>query len=303
VAYQTAYLKAHYPVEFMASLLNISGTEIERINFLVNEARHLNIRVLPPDINQSFQDFTPDGSNIRFGLAAVKNVGANIVNVIITERAKGGPFSDLSNFLTRVQHRDLNKKSLESLVKAGAFDSFGTERGQLLANIEDLIKYNQATRKSSLSNQSSLFGSTSSFASLRLKPATVATKKDTLAWEKELLGLYLTDHPMNGHQDKINGVAKTIKFALNLPKNGERSLKFRLAGVVSAIQKIITKRGDPMLFVTLEDLNDNMELLVFNDLLKKSTDVWQENQAILVDGFLSWKNGDTKFICDEVRVL
>ncbi|MGC9603599.1 MAG: DNA polymerase III subunit alpha [Minisyncoccia bacterium] len=303
ISYETAYLKAHYPVEFMASLLNISGTEIERINFLVNEARHLNIRVLPPDINQSFQDFTPDGSNIRFGLAAVKNVGANIVNVIITERAKGGPFSDLSNFLTRVQHRDLNKKSLESLVKAGAFDSFGTERGQLLANIEDLIKYNQATRKSSLSNQSSLFGSTSSFASLRLKPAPVATKKDTLAWEKELLGLYLTDHPMNGHQDKINGVAKTIKFALNLPKNGERSLKFRLAGVVSAIQKIITKRGDPMLFVTLEDLNDNMELLVFNDLLKKSTDVWQENQAILVDGFLSWKNGDTKFICDEVRVL
>jgi len=303
ISYETAYLKAHYPVEFMASLLNISGTEIERINFLVNEARHLNIKVLPPDINQSFQDFTPDGPNIRFGLAAVKNVGANIVNIIITERAKGGPFSDLSNFLTRVQHRDLNKKSLESLVKAGAFDSLGAERGQLLANIEDLVRFNQATRKSSFTNQNSLFGSTSSFASLRLKPASPASKKDTLAWEKELLGLYLTDHPMNGHQEKINGVAKTIKFALSLPKNGERSLKFRLAGVVSAIQKIITKRGDPMLFVTLEDLNDNMELLVFNDLLKKTPDAWQENQAILVDGFLSWKNGDTKFICDEVRVL
>jgi DNA polymerase-3 subunit alpha len=108
---------------------------------------------------------------------------------------------------------------------------------------------------------------------------------------------------MRGHEEKVNGTAKTIKFALSLPKNGERSLKFRLAGVVSNIQKIITKRGDPMLFVTLEDLNDNMELLVFNDLLKKTPNIWQENQAILVDGFLSWKNGDTKFICDEVRAL
>ena len=303
ISYETAYLKAHYPVEFMASLLNISGTEIERINFLVNEAKHLNIKVLPPDINLSFQDFTVDTPNIRFGLLAVKNVGANIVNVIIEERGKGGPFTDLSNFLTRVQHRDLNKKSLESLIKAGAFDSFDLERGQLLGNIEEIIKFNQATRKSALTNQSSLFGASSSFGSLRLKPAPAADKKSKLAWEKELLGLYLTDHPMNGHAEIIKDKAKTIKFALSLPKNGERSLKFRLAGVVSAIQKIITKKGQPMLFVTLEDLNDNMELLVFNDLLSKTADAWQENQAVLVDGFLSWKNGDTKFICDEVRVL
>ncbi|MGC9610707.1 MAG: DNA polymerase III subunit alpha [Minisyncoccia bacterium] len=303
ISYETAYLKAHYPVEFMASLLNVSGTEIERINFLVNETKHLGIKVLPPDINLSFQDFTPDGPNIRFGLAAVKNVGANIVSVIIGERARGGPFSDLSNFLIRVQHRDLNKKSLESLIKAGAFDSFGTERNQLLGNIEDLVKFNQAARKSSVANQDSLFGSDASFASLRLKPFQSADKKVQLGWEKELLGLYLTDHPLNAHKETINTRAKTINFALNLPKNGERSLKFRLAGVVSGIQKIITKRGDPMLFVTLEDMNDNMELLVFNDLLKKQPDVWQENQAVLVDGFLSWKNGDTKFICDEVRVL
>ena len=302
ISYETAYLKAHYPVEFMASLLNVSGTEIERVNFLINEAKHLNIKVLPPDINLSFQDFTVDTPNIRFGLLAVKNVGSNIVNVIIEERGKGGPFTDLSNFLTRIQHRDLNKKSLESLIKAGAFDSFELERGQLLGNIEEIIKFNQATRKSVLTNQTSLFGSSSSFGSLRLKPAAAADKKSTLAWEKELLGLYLTDHPMNGYKE-INGIAKTINFALNLPKSGERSLKFRLAGVVSAIQKIITKKGQPMLFVTLEDLNDNMELLVFNDLLSKTADAWQENQAVLVDGFLSWKNGDTKFICDEVKVL
>jgi DNA polymerase-3 subunit alpha len=303
ISYETAYLKAHYPVEFMTSLLNVSGTELERINFLISEARRLGIKVLPPDINLSFQDFTPDGDDIRFGLAAVKNVGANIVNVIIGERAKSGPFSDLSNLLMRIQHRDLNKKSLESLIKAGAFDSFGVERGQLLGNIEDLVKFNQAARKSLTSNQNSLFGSASSFASFKLKPAPQANKKERLAWEKELLGLYLTDHPLNEHMETVKTKAKTIKFAMNLPKNGERSLKFRLAGVISGIQKFITKKGDPMLFVTLEDLNDNMELLVFNDLLKKQPDIWQENQAVLVDGFLSWKNGDTKFICDEVRVL
>ena len=244
ISYETAYLKAHYPVEFMTSLLNVSGTEIERINFLINEAKHLNIRVLPPDVNQSFQDFAVDTPNIRFGLLAVKNVGASIVGVIIEERGKGGPFTDMANLLTRVQHRDLNKKSLESLIKAGAFDSFNLERGQLLANIEELIKFNQATRKSALTNQNSLFGSVSAFSSLRLKPAPPADKKTRAGWEKELLGLYLTDHPMNSHMDEIQNKAKTIKFALSLPKNGERSLKFRLAGVVSTIQKFITKKAN-----------------------------------------------------------
>jgi DNA polymerase-3 subunit alpha len=304
VSYQTAYLKAHYPVEFMTSLLNVSGTEIERINFLVAEAKRMGIKVLPPDINQSFQGFTVDGKNIRFGLLAIKNIGSNIVDFIIAERSKGGPFTDFTNFLTRIQHRDLNKKSLESLIKAGAFDSFGTDRGKLLENIEEIIKFNQAAKKSAHSNQDSLFGSTATFTSLRLRDAAPVAKNVMLSWEKDLLGLYLTDHPLNGHNGKISDRVKTIRYALTLPKsNGERSLKFSIAGVISAVKKIVTKNGQPMLFVTLEDKEDSIEVLVFNDTLSKNAEAWTNNNAVLIDGFVSWKNGDTKFIANSVKVL
>ena len=318
MSFETAYLKAHYPVEFMTSLLNVSGTDIERINFLVGETKKMGINVLPPDINQSFQGFTVDtstgsaqvtstnsvrGGNIRFGLLAIKNVGGNIVDVIINERSHGGPFADLSNFLTRIQNRDLNKKSLESLIKAGAFDSFGTDRGQLLENLEDMVKFNQAARKSATSNQDSLFGGTATFTSLRLRPSAPVAKNVMLSWEKDLLGLYLTDHPLNGHNGNIGARTKNIGYALALPKNGERSLKFSIAGVIAAEKKIITKKGQPMLFVTLEDKDNSIEALVFNGVLEKNLDVWAEGAAVVVDGFVSWKNGETKFIVDSVKVL
>ncbi|MCL4403763.1 DNA polymerase III subunit alpha [Patescibacteria group bacterium] len=303
VSFETAYLKAHYPVEFMTSLLNVSGTDIERINFLVGETKKMGINVLPPDIDQSFQGFAVDGKNIRFGLLAIKNVGGNIVDVIIAERAKGGPFTDLSNFLSRIQNRDLNKKSLESLIKAGAFDSFGTDRGQLLENLEDMVKFNQVARKSATSNQDSLFGGTATFTSLRLRPSAPVAKNVMLSWEKDLLGLYLTDHPLNGHNGNIGARTKTIGYALALPKTGERSLKFSIAGVISAAKKIITKKGQPMLFVTLEDKENSMEALVFNGVLEKNQDAWTDGAAVVVDGFVSWKNGETKFIVDSVKVL
>ncbi len=312
ISYETAYLKAHYPVEFTASLLNISGTDIERINFLVGEAKRLGIVVLPPDINLSFKTFTVDtstsstgGGNIRFGLAAIKNIGTHIVEKIIEERTLGGPFEDLSDFLSRIQDRDLNKKSLESLVKAGALDSLGSERGQLLESIDDLLAWNVAAKKNASSNQSSLFAGEKQFGKLKLKPAKPADKRSIMAWEKELLGLYLTDHPVNGRAAKLggNGMVKNVRYALDLPKNGDRSSKIILAGVIAKTQKIVTKNGQPMMFVTLEDTADSIELLVFNDLLKESLNAWQENNVILVEGCVSWKNGDTKFICDRVKEL
>lgn len=313
ISYQTAYLKAHYPVEFMASLLNISGTDIDRINFLVGEARRLGIKVLPPDVNLSFQNFTVDtstssvhGGDIRFGLLAVKNLGVNIVNVIIDERTRGGTYTDLTNFLSRIQHRDMNKKSLESLIKCGAFDSMGIERGQALDNIDDLLHFNQAAKRNQMSNQNSLFGSTTTFTSLRLRPGKCADRNMMLAWEKELLGLYLTDHPLNAYLPKIKDKVKPIKEAANLPHstNGNGGPRLRLAGIISGIQKILTKNGQPMLFVTLEDLEDRMEILVFSDTLAKNPLIWKENKAVLVNGRLSWKNGDEpKLICDEVKEL
>lgn len=304
VSYQTAYLKAHYPVEFMTSLLNISGTEVERINFLVNEANRLGIKVLSPDINLSFQDFTVDGKNIRFGLMAVKNVGANIVDVIIKERASGGQFDSIADFLKRIQNRDLNKKSLESLIKCGAFDSLGIERGQALENIEELLKFNQAVKKLSSSNQSSLFGGSPTLTSLRLKPGKPAEKNTTLMWEKELLGFYLTDHPFRVYTSQVASKVKTIKDIYSTPHNESgRSSMIKTAGIISGIHKIFTKKGDPMLFVTIEDLTGNIELMVFNNLITKSPELWEENKAIITNGFITWRNGDTKFICNDARAL
>ncbi|MEK7513192.1 MAG: OB-fold nucleic acid binding domain-containing protein, partial [Patescibacteria group bacterium] len=307
IAYQTAYLKAHYPVEFTASLLNIGGTDIDRINFLVGEAKRLGIKVLPPDLNASARDFATDGGNIRFGLLAVKNLGATIVEVVITERMRGGPYTDLGNFLSRIHHRDLNKKSLEAMIKCGIFDSLEIERGQALANIDDLLKFNQAAKKITVMNQESLFGPVSLTATLRLKPGAPAAKRDLLLWEKDLLGLYLTDHPLNEYRASLAG-AKPIKEIVAMPSppagGADRSgPRLRLAGIISGIQKIMTKTGQPMLFVTLEDLEDNLEVLVFSDTLAKHPLIWQPNKAIMVSGRLSWRDNEPKLICDGVKEL
>jgi len=251
----------------------------------------------------SFQDFTADGSAIRFGLLAIKNVGANIVNVIIEERGRGGPYVSLSSFLERIRHRDLNKKSLESLIKAGAFDSLEVERGQALENIEELLRFNQAVKKSAVSSQNSLFSGAALMTSLRMRPAQPADKKSKLLWEKELLGLYLTDHPMNAYRDKIGDQAQPIKNILKMKATDERGPRVRLAGIVSGVQQIFTKTGQPMLFVTLEDLSDNIEMLVFSDTLSKYKNLFQENKAILASGRVSWRGDEPKLICDAVKEL
>lgn len=303
IAYQTAYLKARFPVEFTTSLLNVSGTDTERVNFLVNDAKHLKIKTMPPDINESFEEFTAEGENIRFGLSAIKNVGETIVHIIIEERGRGGQFLSLSDFLSRIQHRDLNKKSLESLIKAGAFDAMGIERGQALQNIDELLHFNQAAKKSAASGQTSLFGSGSAeLMSLRLKPGPAAHKRHMLMWEKELLGLYVSDHPFRPYAQRIGGAIPPIKNLLaemDHPSNPQ----VKVAGIISSVQKVFTKKGDPMLFVTLEDLNDKIEMLVFNKTLLRFESILQENKVVLAGGRLSGKEGDAKIICDAVREL
>lgn len=313
ISYRTAYLKAHYPVEFMTSLLNISGGDVERINLLINETKKLGLKVMPPDINLSYQNFTMENdensnkpTNIRFGLLAIKNIGANIVNIIIQERSRGGPYINLADFLSRINHRDLNKKSLESLIKCGVFDSLNVERSQALENIEEILKFNQAAQKFNNSNQHNLFGHTVFNSSLRLKPAKPVEKNLILAWEKELLGLYVTDHPFNIYAERAKAIAKPIKEVINVAKpqnGGHNGQRLRVAGVISGIQKIITKNGQPMLFVQLEDLSDNLEVLVFADTIAKNPLIWQENKAVLVNGRLSWRDDEPKIICDGVREL
>ena len=219
IGYQTAYLKTHYPIEFMTGLLNADSGDTERIAFLIHEAQKAGIKILPPDINKSFTNFIPeDDKNIRFGLLAIKNVGANIIDAIIQERQVGGPFTDFIDFLTRIFHKDLNKKSLESLLKAGAFDSLNADRGQLLTNIEEILVFSQNIKKGRNGNgqnsQSSLFGadySVPAFLKINAKNRPISDK-EKLVWEKELLGLYISGHPLDQYLGKINGDnVKTIK--------------------------------------------------------------------------------------------
>ncbi len=304
IAYRTAYLRAHYPVEFYASLLNSDSGDIDRIAFLIQEANRAGLTVLPPDVNRSFANFMPnDAKSISFGLLAIKNIGNNIVEAIINERQKAGPFGNLIGFLERVDHKDLNKKSLESLIKCGALDSLGLERNAGLTNLEEILKFTTNIKKSRQTTQSSLFGKSAvSAGALKFSPCPPATSQERLTWEKELLGLYVSDHPLNHYKEQIQqSGALSIKQLLAAPSDSFE--KPKIAGIVSKIQKVITKLGQPMVFATVEDFGAGIEVLVFSDTLQKTLPAWQENKVVLVNGKMSWRNGEPKFICDGVKEL
>ncbi|MDD4930955.1 MAG: DNA polymerase III subunit alpha [Candidatus Colwellbacteria bacterium] len=298
IGYQTAYLKAHYPVEFMTALLNNDSDDIERIAVIVNDCKRQNIPVLPPDINSSYTEFYPEGDrNIRFGLNAIKNIGSNIAAAIVEEKMKGGPFTNLEEFITRVNHKDLNRKSLENLAKAGAIDSMGIERRKIIMNIEDIVKTAGTYRKSQQSAQTSLFSGAPKIT-LRLKEFAPATRAEKLGWEKELLGLFISDHPLRGFKHNGNGVVPIR----TLPKMHDRE-NVKVAGLVTQITRITTKTGDPMMFARLEDLSDNTEILVFKDTLEKTADIWVDGVIVEVKGRVSKKDGDSKIICYEAKTI
>lgn len=305
IAYRTAYLRAKYPVEFYTSLFNADAGDTDRMSLLIGEAKKAGIPVLPPDVNKSMSRFVPDENATRFGLLAIKNVGENIVNAIVAERQKGGPFQNFADFLQRVDHKDLNKKSLEALLKSGALDSLNIERNLGLTNIEDIVKFASTLRKNKSNTQSSLFGfSAPSAAALKLKPCAPATAMEKLTWEKELLGLYVSDHPLNQHKEKIaKAGSQPIKNLLVRNEDLDFIPKTKITGLVSQIKRITTKLGQPMMFAKVEDLSDSVEVLVFSDTLEKTQLVWQENKVVLVSGKMSWRGGEPKFICDNVKEI
>ncbi len=298
IGYQTAYLKAHYPIEFMTSLLNADTGDIDRVSFLISECKKMGIDVLPPDINSSWLHFTPNEGNIHFGLLAVKNVGRNIIEAITANRQKQGPFTDLTSLLSRVNHKDLNKKSLDSLIKCGALDSLGLERNQAVENINEILKFNNMIKKHHASNQIGLFGNAFS-GSLKLQPTPEADMQTKLNWEKELLGLYISDHPLNYYKEQMK-VTKPIKEALTIKSE---SLNFYIGGLVKRVNRITTKTGKPMAFATIEDFEENIEIVVFPKTYEQNSAAWQEGNIILVIGHMSWRNNEPKFICNSAQSL
>ncbi len=316
VAYQTAYLKANWPTEFMAALLTADQNDSDRIAIEIDEARDMGIEVKAPDVNQSFSSFTVvtpatmsnqavdanfDSKVIRFGLRAIKNVGQHIADLIISERKANGPYKDLTDLLTRIEDKDLNKKSLESLIKAGALESFG-ERGMLLANSETLLAFHKDAQASKNNKQSSLFGETSVFnpsTNLNLKAAPPVGRQEKLAWEKELLGLYISEHPFADFKKALGSYVKPLG-GLKSHLNDDQ---VNVAGVIVAIKKIMTRSNDNMLFVKIEDGIGKTEVLVFPGTLKETLDVWQDGKVVLVGGTVSDKDGEIKLLANKAVAL
>lgn len=306
VGYQTAYLKAHYPAEFMAALLTSDQQDIERIAIEIDECRHMGIKVLPPDINESFASFTvvlgeKEGEEfIRFGLNAIKNVGEHIIEVIIEERKNKGKYKDVFDLLERIVDRDMNKKSLEALIKCGALDQFG-DRSLFLGNLEALLDFNKEVSRSRDNKQISLFGALGNTLPPRIKLAQVQAvdRQERLSWEKELLGLYITEHPFSDYR-RFLGDYITPFTRLRERINDEA---VRVAGVISTIKKIITKSNKPMLFVKIEDAVASTELLVFPTVLEKTPNLWIEGKAIICQGKVSDKDQEVKVLVDKAAEL
>ncbi|NCF75430.1 MAG: DNA polymerase III subunit alpha, partial [Xanthomonadaceae bacterium] len=314
IAYQTAYLKTNYPVEFMAALLSSNEGDVDKIAIDVHECQKIKIEVLPPDINESFEHFTVVFSSInnkdkigqiRFGLLTIKNVGKNIVKKIIEERKAGGEFKNLIDFLTRVKDKDLNKKSLESLIKCGAFDHF-EERSKLLFNMEKILSFIKDNREESQGSQGNLLGMLSNpyEATLQLKNVEnykKVSQKEKLSWEKELLGLYISDHPFSKFVSVLAG--KSVSLAdINIREINNKQ-RIIVSGVISKIQKIFTKNGETMLFVKIEDTIKNLEMLVFPKIFLEYKNLWEEEKIIMAKGRLSNKDGVPKLIVEAASEL
>ena len=304
IAYQTAYLKAHYPVEFMASVLTSEKADVERISFLIDECKKMDVEVLAPNINESLKNFTvvPEKNQIRFGLLAIKNVGVNIIDAIVEERKNNGRFSTISDFINRVKSKDLNKKSMEALIKAGAFDEFA-ERNQLLQNLEKMLEIARENNKNTNSNQMGLFASSGikiTSKEIKLEPAPPASEFERLGWEKELLGLYVSSHPLNSFKKLFE---KRTTPLIKLVDHTLVDKKLVFGGLISSVKKIITKNGKPMLFIKLEDLSGRAEVVIFPNLLERNPTALQENKIVFVAGRVDDRGGEIKIVADDVQEI
>lgn len=309
VAYQTSYMKANFPATYMSAVLSADSGDVEKIAETIAECKRMGIPILPPDINESYSQFTVVKNNedrkkdtIRFGLVTIKNFGQGIATAIIEERKKNGHFKSLTDFLDRVKDKNLNKKSLEALVKSGALDSFGIDRGILMGNIEILLAYNKEKEKQS-DNQDSLFGlmsDTSSIPKLKLLEAPNIDPKEKLAWEKELLGLYISGHPLDRYREIIAKRDMDIKKAKETLKDGD---EVTLACIIEEIKPITTKKGDAMAFVKVADFSGELETVVFPKVLVEFRSAFTPDKCLALKGKISERNGQKSMIVERVRVL
>lgn len=301
VAYQTAYMKANYPVEYMSAVLTADSGDIDKVSEIIRECTRMGIEVLPPHINESFADFSvvPNENHIRFGLTSIKNFGSGITEAIIEKRKAHGDFASLSDFLSRIQNRNLNKKSLEALIMSGALDSFA-ERGEMLANIDRLLAYSKEQNDGKASAQDSLFsGSSEDVTTITLEPAEPANITQKLLWEKELLGVYVSGHPL----DDLAEAMKKYQSIGSIIADGREGIPIKTSGLVEDRRDIMTKKGEKMAFIRLSDQHSNLEAVIFPKLFKEKQDLLAPQNCIAVKGRLSYRNGEASIVVEAVKEL
>jgi len=283
IAYQTAYLKTHFQVEFLAALLTSEMHSTDGVVKFIAECRSHDIPVLPPDINESDKEFIVSGSQIRFGLVAVKNVGESAIEAMIQAREEG-PFTSLFEFCERVDLRKVNKRVVESLIKSGAFDSTGARRSQMFAAIEDALEYGQQIQRERNDPQMGLFDMGDQKPSINrptLSEINEWTENQLLSYEKESLGFYITGHPLNRHEALLTKFANAN--AVTIREIGDGAA-VRIGGIIRQIKVIKTKRGDLMAFVTIEDMHGSVEATIFSSLYERVTELLVEDRPIFVEG-------------------
>lgn len=334
VSYRTAYLKAYYKEEFMAATLNSFLGNLDKVPLYIDECRKMGIQILKPDINKSFTRFTVDEGKIRFGLGSIKNVGTAVVDAIVKNREENGRFKDFSNFCERMQGESVNKKCIESLIKAGAFDEFEQTRSTLMASFEDILDSIADTNKKSFKGQVTMFDLAfggadniektendnsnnnveNQLEKMKYKYTTLKeyTEKELLSMEKEMLGLYISGHPLEQFREQI--AEQTNINTLKMKKLQETEDKImedvpkyrdgqvvRIAGIINSVKKKYTKNNKIMAFVTIEDLFGQCEIIVFENCYQMCSDILMDESIVLVEGRLSIREDeDVKIVANKI---
>jgi DNA-directed DNA polymerase III PolC len=304
IAFQTAYLKAHYPVEFMASLLTSEMHSTDGVVKYIAECRSHSIPVLPPDINESGKEFTVSNSKIRFGLVAVKNVGETAIEAIMESRAQHGRFSSLFDFCEKVDLKKVNKRVVESLIKCGAFDAAGAYRSRMIAALEDALDYGQRVQREKSGPQMSLFGGGGS-PTEKINPPSLPEmsewdEKELLSLEKESLGFYITGHPLGKFEAMLNRFGNVNTLSIK-DKNDGASIK--IGGIVTNIKTIKDKKGETMAFLTVEDMHGAVEITVFSSIYASARDMIADDKPILVHGELQKDENSIKIVANSVTPM
>ncbi|WP_051534039.1 DNA polymerase III subunit alpha [Desulfitibacter alkalitolerans] len=303
VAYQTAYLKANYPTEYMAALLSSLIGNNDKSIFYMEECKRLGIDILPPDVNESSIDFSVCSNKIRFGLAAVKNVGEGAIKGIIKSRQEKGSFTSLIDFCCKVDSNCFNKRVLENLVKCGAFTSLNTPRSQLLAMMDKAIEIGHKRQNDLKSGQLSLFdvGVGEDFVrEIRIPTLEEFSPRDILAMEKETLGLYISGHPINEY---LANLRSQISNNIEEITSSMDSSTVVIGGVLSRIKRSVTKRGEAMAYATLEDNTGSIECLVFPSVLTQYAQLLQEDNVVRIEGRISYQNEEVKCIVSTIKAI